>query len=66
MNEIRILSSIDHPNIVAYKECFLSNNNKELYIVMEYVGGGDMSAKIKDLNKNRKKLNENLIWQYLC
>lgn len=66
MNEIRILSSIDHPNIVAYKECFLSNNNKELYIVMEYVGGGDMSAKIKDLNNNRKKLNENLIWQYLC
>ena len=50
MNEIRILSSIEHPNIVGYKECFLSNNNKELYIVMEYVGGGDMSAKIKDLN----------------
>lgn len=49
VNEIRILSSIEHQNIVGYKECFLSSSNKEMNLVMEFVGGGDLSCKIKDL-----------------
>ncbi len=49
MNEIRILSSIENENICGYKEAFLSKNSKEMNIIMEYIGGGDLSQKIKNL-----------------
>lgn len=42
VNEIRILSSLDSPFVVGYRECFLSNSGLELNIIMEFVGGGDM------------------------
>jgi serine/threonine protein kinase len=47
LNEIRILCSIIHPNMVGYKEAFLDKKDTELNIVMEYVGGG------RSFNKNQ-------------
>jgi NIMA (never in mitosis gene a)-related kinase 1/4/5 len=35
LNEIRILASISHPNVVAYKEAFFENKEGCLCIVME-------------------------------
>lgn len=42
LNEIRILASVKHPNIVEYKNAFLENNNKTMCIVMELLEGGDL------------------------
>ena len=42
-----MLQSLQHPNIVAYKDSFLDNGDKELCIVMTYCEGGDLSSKIK-------------------
>jgi NIMA (never in mitosis gene a)-related kinase len=42
--EVRLFSSLHHPNIVAYKDSF--QDQKNLYIVMEYVNGGDLEQKI--------------------
>ena len=41
LNEVRILASIQHPNVVAYKEAFLEEE-KNLCIVMEYADDGDV------------------------
>lgn len=65
LNEIRILSSVVHPNIVGYKEAFLEKNDTEMCIVMEYVGGGDLAGKIADCKKRKMHLNEEVIWKYL-
>ena len=46
LNEVRILASIDCPNIIAYKEAFLTENPSTLCIVMEYADGGDLYDKI--------------------
>jgi NIMA (never in mitosis gene a)-related kinase len=35
--EVNLLSSLEHPNIVAYKESFFSSNH--LIIIMEYCEG---------------------------
>jgi len=35
--EVNLLRSLEHPNIVSYKESFLSSN--QLIIIMEYCEG---------------------------
>jgi NIMA (never in mitosis gene a)-related kinase len=45
LNEVRILASIEHPNIVSYKEAFIYND-KYLCIIMEYANDGDLYQKI--------------------
>lgn len=62
--EIQILCSVDHRNIVGYKEAFLHNNNTELCIIMEYVGGGDLAEKITECRKRKLAIGEDTIWSY--
>lgn len=40
LNEIRILASIQHPNVIGYKEAFFEAGN--LCIVMEQADNGDL------------------------
>ena len=65
VNEIRILSSIMHPNIIAYKESFWNWKNKTLNIIMEYCDDGDLESKINKMKRNKIKFNEKLIWNYV-
>lgn len=36
LNEVRILASIDHETIIAYKEAFFEDSTSCLCIVMDY------------------------------
>jgi len=42
INEVRILASIMHPNIISYKEAFIDEKTENLCIVMELVDLGDL------------------------
>jgi len=42
LNEVRILASISHPNVIGYKEAFFEDSTNSLCIVMENADGGDM------------------------
>jgi NIMA (never in mitosis gene a)-related kinase len=53
LNEVRILASISHPNIVEYKEAFIDSATNVLCIVMEYCDDGDLLGKIRHHQKNR-------------
>ena len=64
VNEVRILASISHPNIIGYKEAFWNEKNKTLNIVMEYCDDGDLETKIKIMKRNKQKFEESLIWNY--
>ena len=44
MEEVAILHSLDHPNIVKYYETY--NDQKYIYLVMEYVNGTQLFEKI--------------------
>lgn len=46
VNEVRILASIKHPNIISYKEAFLDPDGNTLNIVMELVDNGDLYGQI--------------------
>lgn len=63
LNEVRILASLKDPNIVGYKEAFLEQKTESLYIVMEYVDGGDLHAKIVSLASSGSEFSEADIWR---
>ena len=42
LNEVRILASISHPNVIGYKEAFFEDSTNCLCIVMENADGGDV------------------------
>ena len=65
LNEIRILASLNHQNIIAYKEAFLDDSSKTLNIIMEYAEGGDIDSKIKENKQKNLYFSETTIWFWL-
>lgn len=58
VNEIRILASISHPNVIGYKEAFFENASDSLCIVMELADGGDLLQAIEKHKKNKTSFSE--------
>lgn len=65
LNEVRILASLSHPNIVGYKDSFFDDESKSLLIVMEFADDGDIESKIQKNIKSRSNFPETVIWTYL-
>lgn len=62
LNEVRILASIDHPNVAAYKEAFFEESTSCLCIVMEFCDGGDLQSKINNAKKTSRFTKEDDVW----
>ena len=65
LNEIRILASLAHPNIIGYKEAFFDDITQTLNIVMEFADDGDIQSKIKNNQKKKLYFTEDTIWNLL-
>ncbi len=46
LNEVRILASISHPNIINYREAFFDDHTQTLCVVMELADAGDIQKKL--------------------
>ena len=64
VNEVRILASVNHPNVIGYKEAFWDDSQNTLNIVMEYADDGDLQTKIIKMRKEGGMFQEKLIWLY--
>jgi len=64
LNEIRLLASVDHPNVISYKEAYIDEPSESLCIIMEYAEGGDLLTIINKQSRMKKYLSENIIWSY--
>ena len=65
LNEIRLLASLIHPNIIGYKETFYDAPSGTLNIVMELADAGDLSKRIEFNKKNGLVFDEDLIWEWI-
>jgi NIMA (never in mitosis gene a)-related kinase len=65
LNEVRILASITHQNIIGYKQAFFEEESKTLNIVMEFADDGDLDSKIQSNIKNKTNVPETEIWSYM-
>jgi NIMA (never in mitosis gene a)-related kinase 1/4/5 len=64
LNEVRILASIQHPNIIGYKEAFFEDSTSSLCIIMEYADGGDLLNLIANHKKKFTTFTEKELWYY--
>ena len=64
MNEVRILASIQHPNIIGYKEAFIDDATSSLCIIMEHADGGDIMKLINSHKKKNTQFTEKELWYY--
>lgn len=58
LNEVRILASIHHPNVIGYKEAFFEDATNTLCIVMENADGGDILNLIAKKKRARETFTE--------
>ena len=64
VNEVRILASVNHPNVIGYKEAFWDDDKSSLNIVMEFADDGDLHSKIEKMKKEGGCFKEPIIWSY--
>lgn len=62
LNEVRILASIDEPNVISYKEAFIDEASNCLCLVMEFADNGDLYQKICNYQKRETYIKEKKIW----
>ena len=66
LNEVKVLSMLQHPNIIAYYDNFV--DEKSLMIVMEYAPGGTLHEFIQE--RNGVLLDEDVCvlecWEHPC
>ena len=60
VNEIRILASVRHPNIIRYRDSFIEGTT--LYIIIDYADGGDLAAAISAHRERGARMPEDYIW----
>lgn len=63
LNEVRMLASIEHPNVVQYREAFFDSASSHLCVVMELARGGDLAAMIQKRFKQGEGFYEYEIWK---
>ena len=56
--EVELLRRLNHPNIVGYRESFLTQSKAQLCIVMTYCDGGDLGEMIKKQAKRGVRFKE--------
>lgn len=59
--EVAVLTKLDHPNIVKYYETY--NDEKFIYLVMEYIDGGELFEKIS--NTKNQTFSESVARTYM-
>lgn len=63
LKEVRLLESLDHPNIIKYLDSFIDSN--QLFISIEWAEKGDLKKLIKKHQADELPLDEKKIWEYL-
>jgi serine/threonine protein kinase len=61
LNEIYFLSNLNHEHIVEFEEHWISKEENNISIVMEYVDGGNLSDFINYANKRNLCIEEKVI-----
>jgi serine/threonine protein kinase len=62
LKEVRLLQSLDHPNIIHYMDSFITEN--DLVIVYEWAAAGDLKRQLRKAQERGSGFEERVIWKY--
>ena len=62
LKEVRLLQSLDHPNIIRYMDSFINEN--DLVIVVEWAAAGDLKRQLRKAQERDVGFEERIIWKY--
>lgn len=62
LKEVRLLQSLDHPNIIHYMDSFITEN--DLVIVYEWAAAGDLKRQLRKAQERGTGFEERVIWKY--
>ncbi|WEW58635.1 Protein kinase protein rad53 [Emydomyces testavorans] len=62
--EMRIMKDLEHPNIVQFHD-YYDHENRWLYIIMEYVGGGELSSYLAQMGRIPESMVKTIARQVL-
>eukprot|EP01114_Cavostelium_apophysatum_P019432 TRINITY_DN6267_c0_g1_i1.p1 TRINITY_DN6267_c0_g1~~TRINITY_DN6267_c0_g1_i1.p1 ORF type:complete len:679 (-),score=208.15 TRINITY_DN6267_c0_g1_i1:58-2094(-) len=63
--EVKLLSTLHHPNIVEYKESFMLDSEEILCIVMTYCSEGDVHTRLEKYRKEKKLVPPQQVIEWL-
>ena len=62
LKEVRLLQSLDHPNVIRYMDSFITEN--DLVIVFEWAAAGDLKRQLRKAQERGVGFEERVIWKY--
>jgi len=62
LKEVRLLQSLDHPNVIRYLDSFITEN--DLVIVFEWAAAGDLKRQLRKAQERGVGFEERVIWKY--
>mmetsp|Transcript_1680 Transcript_1680/g.3125 ORF Transcript_1680/g.3125 Transcript_1680/m.3125 type:complete len:903 (-) Transcript_1680:2372-5080(-) len=62
LKEVKLLQSLDHPNIIRYMDSFINDN--DLVIVFEWAAAGDLKRQLRKAQEKETPFEERIIWKY--
>mmetsp|Transcript_23171 Transcript_23171/g.33972 ORF Transcript_23171/g.33972 Transcript_23171/m.33972 type:complete len:1021 (-) Transcript_23171:170-3232(-) len=62
LKEVRLLQSLDHPNIIKYYDSFINEN--DLVIIFEWAAAGDLKRQLRKAIEREAGFDERIIWKY--
>ena len=62
LKEVRLLQSLDHPNIIRYMDSFITEN--DLMIVYEWAAAGDLKRQLRKAQERGIGFEERVVWKY--
>ena len=65
INEIKLLSTLKHPNIIEFRKAFFDKPSNSLNLIFEFPNNGNLLNKINYAIKNNMHMEECIIWNVL-
>ena len=62
-SQVNILREFRHPHIVRYYDRIIDKSRTKIFIVMEFCAGGDLAAFIKKCRREKRRIDEEVIWK---
>lgn len=62
LKEVRLLQSLNHPNIIQYMDSFILNN--DLIIIYEWAAAGDLKRQLRKALERNENFSERIVWKY--